>query len=72
MMFPSTGCVFSKCFLVLFSFRLHSRGYLVSGKAVEPVCGVEISNSHKVFVQDAGHELKTPVAMNSDPGGESG
>ncbi len=44
----------------LFIFGLALAGYMVSGKAVEPV--EESYRILKMFVQDAGHELKTPVA----------
>ncbi len=44
----------------VFLLGLALTGYLVSGKAVEPV--EESYRILKVFVQDAGHELKTPVA----------
>lgn len=44
----------------IFLFGLAVAGYLVSGKAVEPV--EDSYRILKVFVQDAGHELKTPVA----------
>lgn len=44
----------------VFLLGLALAGYLVSGKAVEPVA--ESYRILKVFVQDAGHELKTPVA----------
>lgn len=44
----------------IFLFSLALAGYMVSGKAVKPV--QESYQVLKMFVQDAGHELKTPVA----------
>jgi signal transduction histidine kinase/sulfur transfer complex TusBCD TusB component (DsrH family) len=44
----------------IFLLGLTWAGYLVSGKAVEPV--EESYRILKMFVQDASHELKTPVA----------
>lgn len=44
----------------IFLLGLAWAGYLVSGKAVEPV--EESYRILKMFVQDASHELKTPVA----------
>ncbi|HNB24276.1 MAG TPA: HAMP domain-containing sensor histidine kinase [Candidatus Melainabacteria bacterium] len=44
----------------IFLLGLAFAGYLVSGKAVEPV--EESYRILKMFVQDASHELKTPVA----------
>lgn len=44
----------------IFLFSLALAGYMVSGKAVKPV--QESYQILKMFVQDAGHELKTPVA----------
>ncbi|MBC7998090.1 MAG: GHKL domain-containing protein, partial [Leptolyngbya sp.] len=44
----------------IFLFSLALAGYMVSGKAVRPV--QESYQILKMFVQDAGHELKTPVA----------
>ncbi len=44
----------------IFLFGIALAGYMVSGKAVKPV--EESYHILKMFVQDAGHELKTPVA----------
>ena len=44
----------------IFLLLLTWAGYIVAGKAVEPV--EESYRILKAFVQDAGHELKTPVA----------
>lgn len=53
--------VFTKLVLgPVFLFGLALAGYMVSGKAVKPV--EEAYLMLKMFVQDAGHELKTPVA----------
>lgn len=53
--------VFTKLMLgPVFLFGLALAGFMVSGKAVKPV--EEAYQMLKMFVQDAGHELKTPVA----------
>lgn len=53
--------VFTKLMLgPVFLFGLALAGFMVSGKAVKPV--EEAYLMLKMFVQDAGHELKTPVA----------
>jgi len=53
--------VFTKLLLgPFFLLGLALAGYLVSGKAVKPV--EDAYRVLKMFVQDAGHELKTPVA----------
>jgi signal transduction histidine kinase len=53
--------VFTKWMLgPVFLFGLALAGFMVSGKAVKPV--EEAYRMLKMFVQDAGHELKTPVA----------